>query len=84
MSTPFRKKVFQKISKKLLTNPFPRAIIITERKEREVTIMWEYGIRNNATGEQDIIFGYGETDAFARNPELNPVEWTITYSTYID
>ena len=46
--------------------------------------MWEYGIRNNATGEQGIIFGYGETDAFARNPELNPAEWTITYSTYID
>ena len=46
--------------------------------------MWEYGIRNTRTEEEDIIFGYSPDDAFSRNPEFNPNEWFIWYSEYID
>ena len=45
--------------------------------------MYEYGLTHIATGERNIIFGYSYSDACQRR-NLNPVEWEIDYSEYVD
>lgn len=45
--------------------------------------MYEYGITNVATGEPNIIYGYSYRDA-CRRLSLNPTEWEIDYSEYVD
>ena len=45
--------------------------------------MYEYGIINIATGERNIIFGYSYQNA-CRRSNLNPAEWEIDYSEYVD
>jgi hypothetical protein len=46
--------------------------------------MLEFHIIHNATEERNVIFGYNLSDAFRRNPSLNPNEWTCIISDYID
>lgn len=45
--------------------------------------MMEYGIINNVTKEENIIFGYNVADAFRRS-KLNSSEWSISYAEFID
>ncbi len=45
--------------------------------------MFEYGIKNVNTNEEDIIFGYNPDDAFER-ANLNPREWFIWYTEFVD
>lgn len=45
--------------------------------------MYEYGIHNIITNEESIIFGYSIQNAFSRTT-LNPNEWEVWYSEYID
>ena len=45
--------------------------------------MYEYGIINIATGKRSIIFGYNFSNACHRC-NLNPIEWEIDYSEYVD
>lgn len=46
--------------------------------------MWEFHLIHNKTEQREIIFGYNLSDAFRRNPSLNPSEWTCLLSDYID
>lgn len=45
--------------------------------------MWEYDITNKETNEREIISGYWLADAFRRS-KLNPDEWVVMGSEYID
>ena len=45
--------------------------------------MYEYIVYCAATGEEMTVFGYTGTDAFRRSG-LDPNEWRIVYSAYID
>lgn len=45
--------------------------------------MYEYGITNKKTNENEIIFGRTLADAY-RRAKLNPEEWTMWYREYID
>lgn len=45
--------------------------------------MFEFGIRNIHTGEEDIMFGYNIADAY-RRAKLDTNEWHVTYCEYID
>lgn len=45
--------------------------------------MYEYGIYNIITNEEDIIFGHSFEDA-CRRAKLNPQEWKVIYQEYID
>ena len=51
--------------------------------ELEAWVMYEYGLIHIVTGERNIIFGYSYQDA-CRRRDLNPVEWEIDYSEYVD
>jgi hypothetical protein len=46
--------------------------------------MFEYELIHLETKEQRIIFGYDVRDAFRRCPNLNPEEWKVIHSEYID
>lgn len=46
--------------------------------------MYEYEIWNEVKQESIYIWGYNVKDAFRRHPELNPKEWKIICSEYID
>jgi hypothetical protein len=46
--------------------------------------MWEYGLIHKQTGREEIIFGYTLSDAFRRNPHLNPNDWECDRADYID
>lgn len=45
--------------------------------------MYEYGIYNIHTDEEEIIFGYNFADA-CRRAKLNTDEWEILYREYVD
>ena len=45
--------------------------------------MYEFGLIKLATGEQDIVFGYNINNAFKR-ANLNPEEYAVTYTVYVD
>lgn len=45
--------------------------------------MTEYGIYNNNTNEETIIYGYNFEDA-CRRANLNPQEWEVIYRVYVD
>ena len=45
--------------------------------------MYEYHIYNDKTSEEEIIFGYSLEDAFRRS-KLDPSEWTVWLSEYVD
>ena len=45
--------------------------------------MWEYGIYNRVTDEEDVIFGYDFLNACIRRG-INPDEWEIIYRDYAD
>jgi hypothetical protein len=45
--------------------------------------MYEYGIYNTETKEQNIIFGYTFNDA-CRRAHLDPDLWDIDYQYYVD
>ena len=45
--------------------------------------MFEYGIKNIKTNEEEIIFGYSRKDAFER-ANLDEREWFIWYIEPID
>lgn len=45
--------------------------------------MREYGVMNNKTNEQIVIFGYSVDNAFLRSKK-DKSEWTILWSEYID
>lgn len=46
--------------------------------------MFEFEIYNKRTNEHDFICGYNQKDAFARRTTLNPVEWEVIATEYID
>ena len=46
--------------------------------------MYEYEIYNANTNEHDFIYGYCIADAWKRNKSLNPNDWKIVYTEYID
>lgn len=48
-----------------------------------VSIMWSFEIRNKATGERDIIFGYRWSDAVRRSG-INEDEWDLIRQDYED
>ena len=54
-----------------------------DTKGKEITTMWEYDITNKETNEREIISGYWLADAFRRS-KLNPDEWVVMGSEYID
>ena len=45
--------------------------------------MYEFGIINNKSNRQTIIFGRNLAHAF-RRAKLNEIEWTVTYVDYAD
>ena len=45
--------------------------------------MWSFEIRNKATGERDIIFGYRWSDAVRRSG-INEDEWDLIRQDYED
>lgn len=45
--------------------------------------MYEFGIINNKSSRQTIIFGRNLAHAF-RRAKLNAIEWTVTYVDYVD
>lgn len=45
--------------------------------------MYEYGIYNVTTNEENIIFGYSFENA-CRRANLNPQKWEVTYQEYVD
>jgi len=46
--------------------------------------MYEFEIYNNETNERMFMHGYDRADAWRRNPGLDPKEWKIVASEYID
>ena len=46
--------------------------------------MYEFSIYNNKANVELGIFGYTLSDAFKRNPELNPKDWVCLGYEYID
>jgi hypothetical protein len=64
-----------------LTNKKIHAII--KKKEKELIKMFEFGIVNVKTGEENVMFGYNIADAY-RRAKLDMNEWHITYCEYID
>ena len=45
--------------------------------------MYEFGIYNITTCENEVVFGYNFADA-CRRAKLNPQEWKVEYMEYID
>lgn len=45
--------------------------------------MMEFGVINNTTNEEEIIFGYNVMDAL-RRAKMNVTEWTVIYVEFID
>ena len=45
--------------------------------------MYEYGIYNRKTLENEIIYGHNFTNACERNG-LNPTEWAMLWCEYVD
>ena len=45
--------------------------------------MREYGVMNNTTNEQIVIFGYSVDNAFLRSGK-DKGAWTVLWSEYID
>ena len=45
--------------------------------------MFEFGIRNIHTEEENVMFGYNIADAYHRS-KLDMSTWHITYADYID
>ena len=46
--------------------------------------MYEYTIKNINTNEEDIIFGYNESDARRRANLIDNDEWVVTDWEYVD
>ena len=46
--------------------------------------MFEYEIINIHTNERTFIYGYSQKDAWSRRPKLNPEDWKVLHSEYID
>lgn len=46
--------------------------------------MYEFEIYNAQLNETRFVYGNGNADAFSRHPELNPNDWIIINSEYID
>ena len=46
--------------------------------------MLEFEIMNKNTEERTIIFGYSLSNAFKRNPQINPKDWICILTTYVD
>ena len=46
--------------------------------------MFEYTIYNKTTNETKYLWGYSAKDAFERSPKINPNEWKVIDSEYID
>ena len=46
--------------------------------------MYEYWIYNRTLDQTDFIFGYSMENAFSRYPSLDPAEWEVIGSDYID
>lgn len=46
--------------------------------------MHEYELYNPTTNETTTTFGYWEADMWRRNPSLNPDDWKILRTEYVD
>ena len=46
--------------------------------------MWEFDIYNSVTKKYDTVWGYDVDDAFRRNPTLDPNDWEVVHSVFID
>ena len=46
--------------------------------------MWEFILIHKQTNQEEIIFGYTLSDAFKREPLLDPNEWVCMSQEYID